>query len=83
LAYDKDIPVNKVLSFNFDVLSFTRRIIGNLSVMFEEVLGCCNNHSLSDQDDIIVWCLGKKGFSVNSLYKKLISDQVAVPYKFL
>jgi hypothetical protein len=83
LAYDKDISVNKVLSSNFEVLSFRRRIIGNLSVMFEELLGCCNNHSLSDQDDIIVWCLGKKGFSVNSLYKKKISDQVAVSYKFL
>jgi hypothetical protein len=70
LAYDKDISVNKVFSSNYEVLSFRRRIIGNLSVMFEELLGCCNNHSLSDQDDQIVWCLGKKGFSVNSLYKK-------------
>jgi hypothetical protein len=62
LAYDKDISVNKVLSSNYEVLSFRRRIIGNLSVMFEELLGCCNNHSLSDQDDQIVWCLGKKVF---------------------
>jgi hypothetical protein len=83
LAYDKDISVNKVLCSNFEVLSFRRRIIGNLSLMFEDLLGCCNNISLSDQDDRIVWCLGKKGFSVNSLYKKKVSDQVAVPYKFL
>jgi hypothetical protein len=83
LAYDKDISVNKVLCSNFEVLSFRRRIIGNLSLMFEDLLGCCNNISLSDQDDRIVWCLGKKGFSVNSLYKKKVSDQVAVSYKFL
>jgi hypothetical protein len=38
LAYDKDIFVNKVLSSNFEALSFRRRIIGNLSVMYEELL---------------------------------------------
>jgi hypothetical protein len=83
LAYDKDISVNKVLGSNFEVLSFRRRITRNLSVLFEDLLGCCNNLSLSDQEDRIVWCLDKKGFSVNSLYKKKVSDQVAVPYKFL
>jgi hypothetical protein len=83
LAYDKDISVNKVLDSNFETLSFRRRIIGNLSVLFEELLSCCNNFSLSDQDDRIVWCLDKKGFSVNSLYKKKVNDQVSVPYKFL
>ena len=44
---------------------------------------CCKHVSLSDQDDRIVWGLGKKGFSVNSLYKKKVMDQVSVPYKFL
>jgi hypothetical protein len=72
LAYDKDISVNKVLESNFDVLSFRRRIIGNLSVLFEEMLSCCNIFSLTDQDDRIVWGLDKKGFSVNSLYKKKV-----------
>jgi hypothetical protein len=83
LAYDKDISVNKVLDSNFEALSFRKRIIGNLSVLFEDLLGCCNNFSLSDQGDRIVWCLDKKGFSVNSLYKKKVNDQVSVPYKFL
>jgi hypothetical protein len=83
LAYNKDISVNKVLDSNFEALSFGRRIIGNLSVLLEEMLSCCNNVSLSDQVDRIVWCLDKKGFSVNSLYKKKVSDQVSVPYKFL
>jgi hypothetical protein len=44
---------------------------------------CYNHVSLSDQDDKIVWGLGRKGFSVNSLYKKKVMDQVSVPYKFL
>jgi hypothetical protein len=83
LAYDKDIPVNKVLSSNFEALSFMRRITGNLCVMFEDLLRSCNNLSLSDQEDRIVWCLNKKGFSVNSFYKKKVNDQVAVTYKFL
>jgi hypothetical protein len=30
LALDKDISVNKVLSSNFDALSFRRRMMGNL-----------------------------------------------------
>jgi hypothetical protein len=70
LAYDKDISVHKVLESNFDALSFRRRIIGNLRVLFENMLSCCNHFSLSDQDDRIIWGLDKKGFSVNSLYKK-------------
>jgi hypothetical protein len=38
---------------------------------------------LSNQEDRIVWSLGKKGFSVNSLYKKKMSDQVAMSCRFL
>jgi hypothetical protein len=82
LAYDKDISVNKVLSSNFEALSFRRRIMGNLNLMYEKLMVCCNNQDLSDQEDIIVWTLGKKGFCVNSLYKKMC-DQVVVPYRFL
>jgi hypothetical protein len=75
-------PVRR-MSSNFEALSFRRRIIGNLNVMYVELLGCCNNQILSDQEDRIVWLLGNKGFSVNSLYKNKMSDQVAVPYRFL
>jgi hypothetical protein len=82
LAYVKDISVNKVLSSNFEALSFRRRIMGNLNLMYEKLMVCCNNQDLSDQEDIIVWTLGKKGFCVNSLYKKMC-DQVVVPYRFL
>jgi hypothetical protein len=47
------------------------------------LMNCCNHFSLSDQDDRIIWGLDKKVFSVNSLYKKKVMDQVSVPYKFL
>jgi hypothetical protein len=70
LAFDKDISVNKVLSSNFEALFFRRRIIGNLQVMYEGLLGCCNNQILSDEEDRIVWLLGNKGFYVNFLYKR-------------
>jgi hypothetical protein len=60
LAYDKYISVNKVLSSNFEALSFRRRIMGNLNLMYEELMVCCNNQAVSDQDDRIVWTLGKK-----------------------
>jgi hypothetical protein len=38
---------------------------------------------LSDHDDKIEWVMGRKGFSVNSLYKKKMLDYVSIPYKFL
>jgi hypothetical protein len=83
LAYDKDISVNTILVSNFETLSFRRRIIGNMRVLLDELMICCNHVSLSDHDDRIVWGLGRKGFSVNSLYKKKVMDQVSIPYKFL
>jgi hypothetical protein len=51
--------------------------------MYDELMVCCNNEVLSDQEDRIVWTLGKKGFSVNSLYKKKMCNQVVVPHRFL
>jgi hypothetical protein len=69
LAYDKDVSVNDVFTSNFETLTFRRRIVGNLRMLFDEMRSC-NQVSLSDQEDKIVWLLGKKGFSVNSMYKK-------------
>lgn len=83
MAYDFVISVNTVLVSNFETLSFRRRIIGNLRVLLDELMICCNHVSFSDHDDKIVWGLGKKVFSVNSLYKKKVMDQVSIPYKFL
>jgi hypothetical protein len=83
LTYDKDVSVNDVFTSNFESLTFRRRIVGNLRMLFEEMISCCNQVSLSDQEDKIVWNLGKKGFSVNSMYKKKMEDQVLIPYKFL
>ena len=82
LAYDKDITVNDVLASNFEVLKL-RRIVGNLRVLMDEMMSCCNHVFLSDQEDRIMWSLGRKGFSVNSVYKKKMIDQVSIPYKFL
>jgi hypothetical protein len=83
LAYDKDISVNTVVASNFEALTFRRRIIGNLRVLLDELMICCNHVSLSDHDDRIEWVMGRKGFSVNSLYKKKMLDHVSIPYKFL
>jgi hypothetical protein len=39
-------------------------------MMYEELVDCCSNHHVTDQEDKIVWTLCKKDFSVNSLYKR-------------
>ena len=52
-------------------------------LMYEEHVDCCSNHHVIDQKDKIVWTLGKKGFFVNSLYRKKMCDHVCVPYRFL
>jgi hypothetical protein len=70
LAYDKDITANEALTSNFEALTFRRRIVGNLRVLLDELVSCCNQVTLSDQEDKIMWNLGRKGFSVNSIYKK-------------
>jgi hypothetical protein len=54
-----------------------------LRVLLDELVSCCNQVTLSDQEDKIVWNLGRKGFSVNSIYKKKMEDQVLIPYNFL
>jgi hypothetical protein len=83
LTYDKDVSVNEVFTSNFESLTFRRRIVGNLKLFFDELINYCNQVSLSDQEDKIVWTLGKKGFSVNSLYRKKMENQTLIPYKFL
>jgi hypothetical protein len=83
LALDKDVTVNKVLSLDFEALSFRRRMMGSLQVLYDELVALCTNYTLTDQEDKMNWCLGNKGFTVNSLYKKNSIDQVKVTYKFL
>jgi hypothetical protein len=70
LTYDKDVSVKEVFTSNFESLTFRRRIVGNLRLLFDELINYCNQVRLSDQEDKIMWTLGKKGFLVNSLYKK-------------
>jgi hypothetical protein len=71
------------MSSNFLALSFRTRITSSLILMYEEHVDCCSNHHVIDQKDKIVWTLGKKGFFVNSLYRKKICDHVCVLYRFL
>jgi hypothetical protein len=59
LAYDKDITVSDVLASNFEAITFRRRIVGNL-VLLDELVSCCNQVILSDQEDRIAWNLGEK-----------------------
>jgi hypothetical protein len=60
LAYDKDITVNVALTSNFEALTFRRRIVGNMRVLLDELVNCCNQVILSDQEDKIVWNLEKR-----------------------
>jgi hypothetical protein len=83
LAYDKDVSVNEVFTSNFESLTFRRKIVGNLKLLYDELINYCNQVCLSDQEDKIVWTLGNKGFSVNSLYRKKMENQSLIPYKFL
>jgi hypothetical protein len=83
VTIDKDITVNKVLSSNFDALSFRRRMSGNLQVFYDDLVALCFGYSLSNQEDKLICNLGNKGFTVNSLYKKNSLDQIKVSYRFL
>ncbi|PWZ05294.1 hypothetical protein Zm00014a_015219 [Zea mays] len=60
LTYDKDVSVKEVFTSKFESLTFRRRIVGNLRLLFDELINYCNQVSLSDHDDKIVWTLGKK-----------------------
>jgi hypothetical protein len=33
-------------------------------LLFDELINCCNHVRLSDQEDKIVWTLGKKAFQL-------------------
>jgi hypothetical protein len=83
LTSDKDITVYKVMSSNFEALSFRRRMTGNLQELFDELVALCSKFNLSSQEDKPIWRLGNKGFTVNYLYKKNSLDQIKVPYRFL
>jgi hypothetical protein len=70
LAYDKDVTVNDAFTSNFETLTFRRRIVGNLRMLFDEMISCCNQVPLSDQEDKIVWNLGKKASQLTLCTKR-------------
>jgi hypothetical protein len=82
-AYDKDITVHKVISSNFQALTFRRILTGVLGDDYNDLITQCSNVLLSEEEDKSMWLLGGKGFSVNSLYKEMKSSQTAVPSNFL
>jgi hypothetical protein len=51
--------------------------------MLEKIKYRCRGLILTDVEDSIVWALNKSGYSVKSLYTKIRSDLVKVPFKFL
>jgi hypothetical protein len=82
-AYDKDITVHKVLSSDFQALTFRRRLMGVLGDDYNNLIAQCNNFMLSHDEDKSRWLLGSKGFSVNSFYKEVKRSHITVPSKFL
>jgi hypothetical protein len=55
LALDKDVSVNKVLSSNFDALSFRRRMMGSLQVLYDELVALCILCQIKRIELIGVW----------------------------
>jgi hypothetical protein len=56
---------------------------GNLQGFYGDLVALCSDYNLTSQEDKLIWGLGNKGFTVNSLYKKNSIDQIKVPYRFL
>jgi hypothetical protein len=52
-------------------------------VLYGELVDLCAHYNLLVQKDRVRWCMGNKGFTVNSLYKKNLIDQAVVPYRLL
>jgi hypothetical protein len=75
--------VAKAFSSEFRAVNFRRRIYGALKDEYNCLITQCNSFSISEEDDKSDWLLGNKGFSVNSLYKKIKNTQISVPSSFL
>jgi hypothetical protein len=83
IAYDKNITVEKVLSSNFQMLTFRRRLLGDLTTDHNNLVDQCNKVVRSNYDDKVSWSLGRHGFSVKSFYIESKCSQIPVPSKFL
>jgi hypothetical protein len=81
-AYDKDITVHNVISSNFYMLTFRRRLIGDLGEAYNDLIEHCSQVLFSENDHSSKWLLGCKGFSVNSFYKMLKNSLIEVPLIF-
>jgi hypothetical protein len=72
LTADKDISVFKVLSSDFEALSFRRRMTGDLLGLFDELVALCSDFSLSSHEDKPVWRLGKRGSLLILCIRKIL-----------
>jgi hypothetical protein len=83
VAYDKDIIVHKVVSSNFQLLTFRRRLIGVLGEAYSDLMDHCSQAVLSENVDSSNWLLGCKGYSIKSFYKMLKNSMIEVPVNFM
>jgi hypothetical protein len=59
VVYDKDITVHKVVSSNFQMLTFRRRLIGDLGEAYSDLM---EQTLLYENDDSSKWLLVAKAF---------------------
>jgi hypothetical protein len=83
IVYDKNITVEKVLSSDFQLLTFRRRLLGDLAIYHNNLIVQCNKVERLNSDDKVAWLLGKRGFSVKSFYRESKCSQILVPPSFL
>jgi hypothetical protein len=83
IADDKNITVEKVLSSDFQLLTFRRRLLGDLIIDHNNLIAQCNKIETFNGEDKVAWLLGNHGFSVKNFYRENKCSQITVPSNFL
>jgi hypothetical protein len=81
LTFNRNIIVDKVVSSLGRMLIFRGHFWGNLASEWLNLLAIVHSTVLSPRDDKVRWTLGKKGFTIKSLYNALQSRPVIKPFK--
>jgi hypothetical protein len=71
LAYDKNITVEKVFSSDFQMLTFRKRLLGDLASDFNKMIGQCKQIVRPNYDDKVSWSLGRHGFLLKLYTEKV------------
>jgi hypothetical protein len=82
-TFNRNIIVDKVVSSLGRVLIFRRHLWGDLASEWLNLLAIVHSTVLSPGDDKVRWTLGKKCFTIRSLYNTLESRLVIKPLKKL